>query len=106
VPRVLRFSEHGRERGPEDGCQLSRWKHLVDEAQRLDEGNGVHYIVQQSEGPPGVVRGELQETHVEEPPPQGGPLARWQRPALLPEPGHMFALLGHADHAVAGAWLD
>src|SRR5215212_11195136 len=60
-PRVLRFSEHGRERGSEDRRQLSRWKLLVDEAQRLDQGNGVHDVAHQSERPPGVVRGELQE---------------------------------------------
>ena len=106
MPRVLLFSEHGRERGPEDGRQLSRWKLLVDEAQRLDEGNGVHDIAQQSQWPPRVVRGELQEPHVEEAPPQGGPLARRQRLALLPEPGQAFALLGHANHSVAGARLD
>ena len=61
VPRVLRFSEHGRERGSEDRRQLLRWKLLVDEAQRLDQGNGVHNVAHQSQRPPGVVRGELQE---------------------------------------------
>jgi hypothetical protein len=103
---VLRFPEHGRERRPEDCCQLSRWKLLIYEAQRLDEGNGVHDVAKQSHRPPGIVRGELQEPHVEEAPPQGGPLARWQRPALLPELRQSFALHGHADHAVAGAGLD
>src|SRR5215208_2262232 len=61
VPRVLRFSEHGRERGSEDRGQLSRWKRLVDEAQRLDQRNGVRDVAHQSQRPPGVVRGELQE---------------------------------------------
>jgi hypothetical protein len=90
--RVLVSAEHGRERGPEYGRQLSRRKFLVYEAQRLDEGNCMHDVAQQGQWPPRVVRGELQETHVEEPPPQGGPLARRQRPALLPEPGQSSAL--------------
>jgi hypothetical protein len=94
---VLLFSEHGRERGPEDGRQLSRWKLLVYEAQRLDEGNCVRDVAQQGQRPRGVVRGELQEPHVEEPPLQGGTSARRQWPALLPEPRQSSALLGHAD---------
>jgi hypothetical protein len=61
VPRVLRFSEHGRERGSEDRRQLSRWKLLVDEAQRLDQGHGVHDVAHQRQRPPWIVRGELQE---------------------------------------------
>jgi hypothetical protein len=52
----------------------------------------VHDIAQQVERPPGVVGGELQETHVEESPSQGGALARRQRFPLLPEPGQSFAL--------------
>jgi hypothetical protein len=44
---MLRFSEHGREHGPEDGRQLSRWKLFVYEAQRLYEGNCVHDVAQQ-----------------------------------------------------------
>jgi hypothetical protein len=68
-PRVLGPAKHGRERGPEDSRQLLRWKILVDEAQRLDERNGVHDAAQQSQRPPGVVRGKLQEPCVEEPPP-------------------------------------
>jgi hypothetical protein len=70
---ALRYSEHGRERRSDDCCQLSRWKILIYEAQRLDEGNGLHDVTQQGQRPPGVVGGELQEPHVEEPPPQGGP---------------------------------
>jgi hypothetical protein len=104
--RVLVPAEHCRERGPEYGSQLSRRKLLVYEAQRLDEGNCMHDVAQQGQWPPRVVRGELQETHVEEQPPQGGPLARRQRPALPPEPGQSSALEGNAHHAVAGARLD
>ncbi len=66
-------AEHSRKRGPDDRRQLSPRKLLVDEPQRLDEGNGVHDIAQQVERPPGVVGGELQEPHGEELPPQGGP---------------------------------
>ena len=102
----LHPAEHSRKRGPDDRRQLSPRKLLVDEPQRLDEGNGVHDIAQQVERPPGVVGGELQETHIEESPSQGGALARRQRFPLLPEPGQSFALQDHAYHAVAGAWLD
>lgn len=77
LPRLIEdFAEYGGQGQSKNRRQLPQRQFFVDETQRLGHGNRVHDAMQQRERQARVVRGELQESHIEHPPLPGAPPSR------------------------------